>query len=236
MIRRDDGRSWHQGPSFEYRLSPKKVVVNVTGSSWTIKGLALAAAVVKILKESTRFPGENVLDFGAGSWLRYAQHIQKRMPGRDLYIVEYSEAFSEVGPAQLKRAMEDDVTFWRPSDFVQNTDVHFDLILLVNVLNTVPEEKHRESMFQTLAKRLNPRGWLVVYQRIWAASENPPGAIEYTDGWLVPQKHHDYFTFRGKTGKRWFNEQAEKARLRNVTTKAKITSSNTLLRVWEKPF
>jgi hypothetical protein len=75
----------------------------------------------------------------------------------------------------------------------------------------------------------------MVYQRIWAETENPKGAIPYSDGWLIPQTHYSYYTYRAHTGHRWFNEQAAAAKLWPKST-FELSSSNTLLRLWEKPF
>lgn len=235
-IKRVDGRAWYQGPRFEYQASPKAISVNVVGSSWTIKGVALANAVVDVLTEFRKTPGHAVLDFGAGTWLRYVDCIRRLLPTRDLYAVEYGEAFEREEPAAGRRALEADVTFLRPSDFLKDKTT-FDLILCVNVLNVIPEEPHRRAIFQKLVQRLNPRGRLVVYQRIWPAYDNPPEAIPYgDDGWFVPQPRYDYFTYRAGTGALWFRDRAKEAGLREASTKAEISASNTFFRVWEKPF
>lgn len=234
MIGRADSRAWHQGPEFIYRGSGK-ITINVTGSSWTIRGLDVAEAVVAVLTKHKKLGGTTILDFGAGSWLRYEKRIYRMFPARELFVVEYEEAFHEEALAERK-GMENDVTFWRPVDFVQHKKQRFDLALLINVLNTIPEESHRRSAFAAVADRLNPRGWLVLYQRIWAERENPKDAIEYGEGWIVPQPRYGYCTYRARTGARWFNQQAQEAELRSVDTGVELSSSNTLLRVWEKPF
>ena len=156
------------------------------------------------------------------------------MPDRELYAVEYAEAFHDDASA-LKEQFVNDLELWRPVDFVKQKERRFDLVLVVNVLNTIPEEAHRQSVFATLAGRLNPNGWLLVYQRIWAESENPTGAIEYGDGWLIPQPHHSYYTYRACTGNRWFTKAAAALGLRELPT-AESSSSNVILRLWEKPF
>jgi hypothetical protein len=109
-------------------------------------------------------------------------------------------------------------------------------VLAVNVLNTMPEESHQREAFAALSKRLNPLGKLIIYQRIWAESENPKGARAYGEGWMVPQNRHPHHTYRGKTGARWFNERAKELGLKVVALRTEISSSNTLLRVWERPF
>jgi hypothetical protein len=232
-IQRLDKRFWYSGPRFDYRAAGKKLTVNVVGSSWPIRGLALAQAVCDVLRECH---GEKVLDFGAGSWLRYVEHIRHKLPTRDVYAVEFDEAFRG-DSADLKRRFQSDVTFWTPSSFKKQHDQKFDLILLINVLNTMPEEEHQRQVFKCLSERLNPLGWLVVYQRVWTEGENPAGALPYGDGWLIPQTNYNYYTYRAKTGAKWFNARAAACRLKSVTTKAeaKISSRNTLFRVWEKP-
>jgi len=187
-VKRDDGRSWYQGPVFEYRASSKPIVVNVAGSSWPLSGINLAKYVVSILKDFRELPGTTIVDFGAGSWLRYARRIQRLMGDRNLYVVEYSEAYHGKA-AEVRRKLEPHATFWSPAEFAKDKKQRFDLAILVNVLNTIPEETHRRSVFQALAARLNPRGRLVVYQRMWVESENPKGALAYGDGWMVPQSN-----------------------------------------------
>src|SRR5437870_11904328 len=100
----------------------------------------------------------------------------------------------------------------------------------------MPEEDHRRQVFAFLSGLLNPLGRLVVYQRIWVESENPPGALIYGEGWLIPQSKYGYYTYRAKTGAKWFTAQAAANKLKPVITKTEISSSNTLLRAWEKPF
>jgi SAM-dependent methyltransferase len=230
-------RSWHKGPLFSYRYAGKKVAVNVVGSSWPISGVRTAKAVCDVLDEFKikRPNGYKVLDFGAGSWLRYVPEVLLRLSQLEVHAVEFDEAFHG-GAAMSKQQFQNDVTFWTPKSFVEERELTFDLILLINVFNTMPEEVHRRKLFKCLSQRLNPLGWLVVYQRKWDKSENPPGALPYGDGWLIPQPDYDYYTYRAKTGATWFNAQAAKCELRLAETETVITSSNTLLRVWEKKF
>jgi spermidine synthase len=132
-----------------------------------------------------------------------------------------------------KRLFLGDISFYSPASFVGEDD-KYDLILLINVLNTIPEEEHRRQVFDHLARRLNPTGWLLVYQRIWSSADKPVDKLPYMDGWLVPQTRYDYYTYRAKTGAIWFNLRAEACGLKAVRIKTRITSNNTLLRVWEK--
>lgn len=234
-VSRRDRRDWHEGPIFEYRAAGKKIRVNVTGSSWPIRGLEPAHAVRDVLREFRKLPGQRVLDFGAGSWLRYVNCVQKLLSTREVYAVEFDEAFRD-DALQVRRQHEADVTFWAPGRFASMRTGKFDLIILVNVLNTMPEEHHQHEVFSFLSNVLNPLGWLVVYQRIWVESENPSGAFQYGDGWLVPQARFNHYTYRAKTGAKWFNQRADECKLKPVDIKTDISSSNTLLRVWEKRF
>jgi hypothetical protein len=194
----------------------------------------LADAVLKVMDKRKELGG-TILDFGAGSWLRYTKRVQGTYSGQELYAVEYEEAFHDKAK-MLRDSMQNDVTFWRPFDFVMQKKQRFDLALLINVLNTIPEESQRQSIFKAVADRLNPLGWLVVYQRNWSESDKPDGALEYTDGWMVRQQDGSY-TYRARTGARWFNDQARECKLRDVQKGiAPPSSNNALLRVWEKPF
>jgi hypothetical protein len=234
-IRRDDKRNWHQGPFFDYLDARSKITVNVTISSWPIQGLKVAKAVRGILREFTKRGGGNrVLDFGAGSWLRYEDSVSDILPAPDIYAVEFDQAFHD-DSEKLKNQLKNSVTFWPPGFFLQQSK-KFDLILLINVLNTIPEEGHQLGVFKYLSQRLNPLGWLVLYQRVWAVTDNPPGALAYGNGWFIPQPNYNCYTYRASTGAKWFNARAEEYQLNVVPTKTRIKSSNTLLRVWEKPF
>lgn len=240
------GKRWYQGPKFEYRLKypgkDKNVTVDVTRSA-PRGNLALNAQMIQTLKEFFVGPGENVLDFGAGAWLRYITMINKTMSRRplELYVVEYEEAFknrsSGVQPVvtNLRKTFNQYAIFQTPEKFASRAKrgTCFDLILLINVLNTIPEEDHRAVIFRTLAKRLNPLGWLVVDQRIWVKSENPE-APKYGDGWIIEQPN--YCTYRAGTGATWFNNMAREAKLVVFPLLIKHNAHNTFFRVWQKPF
>jgi hypothetical protein len=232
-------RPWYDGPQFQYHTAGKKLTVNVAGSSWRIQGLALSRPVCDVLREFKHAkPGENaVLDFGAGSWLRYVKYLANNLPAADVHAAEFEDAFH--GDAANERTrLQPGFTFWTPRSLKAERRRKFDLILLVNVLNTVPEEEHRRVVFAWLSQRLKPLGWIVVYQRVWAESENPSGALPYDDGWVVPQPNCDYYTYRAKTGAKWFAAEARACGLRYYPTQAEevFKSGNTLFRVWEKPF
>jgi hypothetical protein len=230
---------WYEGPRLDYRAAGNKVTVNVAGSSWSLSGVELAQPVTDVLREfkEKKRGDNNVLDFGAGSWLRYVTCVRDMLPTRSVHAVEFDEAFHDQS-ANSKTAFKGDVTFWTPKYFSQRVNPKFDLILLVNVLNTMPEEEHRREVFTCLSHRLNPLGWLMVYQRKWHESENRDGALPYGDGWLTPQANYPYYTYRASTGAIWFNAQAAACGLKPIETKAEatISSGNTFFRVWRKPF
>jgi hypothetical protein len=232
-------RTWYSGPKFQYHTAGKKLTVNVAGSSWRIGGLPLSNPVRSVLGEFNEVkPGENaVLDFGAGSWLRYVRFVTDNLPTADVHAVEFEDAFHD-DALNVRTCLQPRFTFWTPRSFKTDRRKKFDLILLVNVLNTIPEDEHRRAVFAYLSQRLNPLGWMVVYQRVWVESENPPGALPYDDGWVVPQPSCDYYTYRAKTGAKWFAAQAQACGLRyyRTQTEQKFKAGNTLFRAWEKPF
>lgn len=236
MTDRDDNLQWYQGPFFRYRRGKQAISVNVAHSSWPIRGLATTKAVLSVFKEfkATASGGLHVLDFGAGSWLRYVRPLQRGLPSPNVYAVEFDEAFRD-GAKEVREVHEPHMTLWTPSKFRKETRC-FDLIVAINVLNTIPEDSHQRAIFKILSRRLNPLGKLFVYQRIWAKNENPDGSIPYGDGWIIPQSNHPHHTYHGKTGARWFAEQSEENRLRAMPLETRITSSNTFIRAWEKPF
>ena len=234
--RRTDERAWHQGPFFSYRGS-KNITVDVTGSSRPIRGLKLASPVVTVIKETKKLPDGKILDFGSGAWSRYLDCMRELVPDRDVYAVEYEEAFEGEEATAVKRDLANHVTFWRPIDFVRAKKVKFDLILLVSVLNVIPDEGHRRSILQSLAARLNPRGRLLIYQRIWPDYDAPETAISNgEDGWFIPQSKPETYTYRAATNKSWCTKVAEGAGLKRATTKASISASNTVLQLWERPY
>ena len=128
-IRRLDERLWHEGPLFSYRAAGNKMAVNVAGSSWPIRGLAPAQAVCDVLREFKKLESNKVLDFGAGSWLRYVPQIRTILPTREVDVVEFDEAFRNES-AELKRGFEANITFWTPRSFAKKCRQKFDLILL----------------------------------------------------------------------------------------------------------
>jgi hypothetical protein len=218
------------------------MMVDVTRSAPHGK-LALSMQVIQTLNKFMAGPGERVLDFGAGAWLRYVKEINKTMNHRpiELYVVEYEEAFQDRSQnaqsvvTKLRNTLNQYATFWTPEKFASRAmrGTHFDLILLINVLNTIPEEEHRADIFRTLAKRLRPMGWLFVEQRMWVKSENPK-APKYGDGWIIEQLSCS--TYHAGTGARWFSNMAKEAKLEVLDLGIKPKSHNTLFRVWEKPF
>lgn len=237
MIQRADSLRWYEGPIYRYKHRNATLSVNVAHSSWPIRGLAITKAVVKALKEfkKTAPGGPHVLDFGAGSWLRYLAPLRRELPAPNLYAVEFEEAFRDAAK-ETREAHAPNVTIWTPSRF-RKEERKYDLIVAINVLNTMPEQDHQRDAFAALATRLNPMGKLFVYQRIWAKGESEDaGGIPYGEGWLVPQSNHPHHTYRGRVGATWFKAQAERHKLRVISLETTITSSNTFMRAWEKPF
>lgn len=235
-IKRTHRLSWHQGPRFSYSVAKKKFNVNVVGSSWPIHGVPLAKPIRDVLEEFKYLGRDQILDFGAGSWLRYVSYIRKKYRTFEVYAVEFDEAFHGMA-STLKATFSSHVTFWTPSSF-ENQRGNFDLILLVNVLNTIPEDEHQREVFKCLSENLSPSGWMVVYQRIWTKGENPSGALPYGNGWFIPQSQYGYYTYRSATGASWFKAQAKACGLNHIMSHAeeKFASNNTLFKVWEKQF
>jgi cyclopropane fatty-acyl-phospholipid synthase-like methyltransferase len=199
--------------------------------------MAATKAVLSVFKEfkKTASAGCHVLDFGAGAWLRYVAHLRKGLPSPNVYAVEFDEAFQGEA-AEVREGEAANITFWTPRQF-RKASQRFDLIVAINVLNTIPEEEHQREVFKVLAARLNPLGKMFVYQRIWAKGESESaGGTAYGEGWIMPQSNHPHHTFHGKTGANWFKQQAEENGLRVIPLETKLTSNNTFIRAWEKPF
>jgi hypothetical protein len=229
---------WFEGPDFSYVLSaprqkPVPITVHVPASSWPLHG-RLSSPVLGVIAKAE---GTRWLDFGAGSWLWYSQHVLETYPAREVVAVEYASAFRGKARA-LREDLEKRITLWTPDVFRKKKNPSYGLILLVNVLNTIPVLQHREQIFETVARRLNPQGLLVVYQRVWTSSDNRAGAAipHGDDGWFFNIQHQNYYTYRAKTGAQWFTAQASKNGLKVIDPGVHFTSNNTVLKVWEKPF
>jgi len=232
-------KSWYNGPDFVYRKREGRkretLTVHVTASASPLKAVPLSSPVLSLIEKASQkqVAVSRTLDFGAGCWLRYVEPILTKLPETELHVVEYEEAFSGSAAATYL-GLKSRFTHWSPGEFA-DVDESFDLILVVNVLNTIPETLHHQQIFRFLSKRLNPLGWLAVYQRVWAQNDNLPTAIPYGEGWIIPLQRQDACTYRAKTGAQWFNAEARGARLRPLQLGIPMTSGNTIFKVWEKP-
>ncbi len=238
-MKRADSKDWFEGPQFSYkprgsRSDRKAVSVLVTESSWPLAGVRLNKAVEELISKLKQRRCSRVLDLGAGAWLRYSLPLARELDGVEIKAVEYEEAFRGRASEQRK-ALPPLLSVVTPRQLVRAKKELFDAILLVNVLNVIPEEEHRRDVFQWAAKHLTPVGWLAVCQRVWVSAENGPGAIEYGEGWFVPHRSPSVYTYRAKTGHQWFRSQAKTAGLKPINLGISISANNTLFGVWEKP-
>jgi len=119
--------------------------------------------------------------------------------GFEVTAVEYENAFKRPVAAKnctaAKRFRHFNDLVW-PHDFLRSKE-KYDLVLLVFVLQTIPEKKERDAILQEIAKKLDRRG----PRRMYYASRfgdkldsDKPHAFK--DGWIrkLDQKHQTFYT------------------------------------------
>ncbi|VVB77497.1 Uncharacterised protein [uncultured archaeon] len=188
-----DGRSVEnnpKGPVYKVAIkdgpgSPKDILIDVTKSEphWSRPGKDLE----KVLRETLRMDGVgDVLDFGAGK-LRNDPFVLAN--GKSVCAVEFEEAsFSETTKANLAICKRHKERFRLiDPDKLQSDRRKFDLVLLINVVPTMPLLNERLEVLRMLGDKLRDGKYLLwfaqqegKYRKIREAGRN-----ECADGiWL----------------------------------------------------
>ena len=152
-------RKW-ESPLYEFQLTNRKVVVNVTRScpSFSVPTPGVSDIAAELRKEGRR----RVLDFGAGK-LRNTLFLLKLKAGFKVWAVEYKDCFeTPAGEERLEKAQNYKGFFLKkwPHEFL-GSDFEVDAVLLINVANVVPDEADRKRIVAESAARLKRGGWFL---------------------------------------------------------------------------
>jgi SAM-dependent methyltransferase len=157
-------KNWDD-PYYKYLITKKKrpITIDVTKSAPNFEVPAPGVRDVAAIFKELGF--RNIFDFGAGK-LRNTLYLLSE--GFKVWAVEFKEALGT--PAgqtrlQLAQAFNPESSQKRffyleyPKDFL-NFNKTLDAVLLINVVNIVPEESDRKKILDELAKRIKPGGLL----------------------------------------------------------------------------
>jgi len=179
-----DNQNW-KSPYYKYIITKrkKKVTINVTSSipsfNIPIKGLSDVVAEFKKRKFKT------IIDFGAGKLRNTMYLLQENFK---VYSVEFKEAFST---PNAKERLEEARSFKNffflkyPKDFLDFNKMA-DAIIMVNVVNIVPEESERKKILRECAIRLKHNGLLLLMTQ-YGEPHYRPGVtkrLKLNDGWI----------------------------------------------------
>ena len=136
--------------------SGKQFKVDVTSSiaPSLSSNTGLVDSVISWMKEHNC---RRILDFGAGA-LRHSLPLLRA--GFEVTAVEYENAFKRPVASKKRAAAQRFAHFedlvW-PHDFLKSRE-KYDVVILVFVLQTVPEKKERDTILKEIAKRLDRNG------------------------------------------------------------------------------
>jgi SAM-dependent methyltransferase len=137
-----------------------------------------------------------ILDFGAGA-LRHSLPLLRA--GFEVTVVEYENAFKRPVAAKKRAAAKRFNHFaglvW-PHDFIRSKE-KYDVVLLVFVLQTVPEKSERNRILYEIAKKLDPDGpRRIYYASRFGDKTEADKAHAYRDGWIrkLDNEHQTFYT------------------------------------------
>jgi len=189
-----------KSPIYRFNLPSRPIVVNVTRSCPPFA--KPAPAVSDIAAELRRDGRKRVLDFGAGK-LRNTLFLLSLKAGFKVWAVEYKDCFETLrGTERLNEAKgynKDDKRFFLkkwPDEFLQSNFV-VDAVLLINVVNVVPQVSVRRRIVEECTKRLRKGGWFLWLSQ-FGEPNNRPGATDRLrgpdNGWFyyLDKTHQTY--------------------------------------------
>lgn len=179
-----DNQNW-ESPYYKYIITKrkKKVTIKVTSSiprfDIPIKGLSDVATEFKKHKFKT------IIDFGAGKLRNTMYLLQENFK---VYSVEFKEAFNT---PKAKERLEEARSFKNffflkyPRDFLDFNKI-VDAVIIVNVLNIVPEESERKKILRECAIRLKSNGLLFLVTQYGEPRYKPNTTkrLKLNDGWI----------------------------------------------------
>lgn len=185
-------KDWND-PYFKYKLPKRGIVIDVTASiprfENEIDGLS------DVVAEFDKRKFNKVCDFGAGK-LRNCLYLLKK--GFKVWAVEFEEAFdTPIAQKRREKALGYKGFFELkyPKEFLNFSEM-FDAVIIVNVVNIVPEERHRKKILNECADRLKSGG-LLLWMTQYGEPNYKPGAtnrLRLNDGWCY-NLHLKYQTF-----------------------------------------
>jgi len=181
-------KSW-QNPIYKgITNGGKSFIVEVTES--IAPGLPHNSALINHLIPWLKDRGyKKILDFGAGA-LRHTLPLLDA--GFEVTAVEYQEAFNKsIAKNNLEIAKTKgnfNELIW-PKDFISSTE-KYDIILLIYVLQTIPEKEDREQILNEIKRKLDNYGpKRVYYASRYGDSIDLKDEDRFKDGWIKKLKN-----------------------------------------------
>jgi len=172
----------------------QEVLIDVTGSAPTMKipGTQLESTFKRLLK-GRKANNTKILDLGAAK-LRNTVYLLKK--GYSVNSCEYEDLFQRMGQAVdfLEKA-EKYKNFKKlvyPSEFLKN-DEKFDVILLINVINIMPDPNERFILLKRCRELLKENGILLWYTQ--HGTYDPKQAFGLLNDGLITGKGRKYHMF-----------------------------------------
>ena len=183
-----------KSPYYRYTSQRRSIVVDVTGSIPNFTGEIDGLSDVEAEFKSRKFT--KILDFGAGK-LRNTRYLLRK--GYRVWAVEFKEGYDTPKAEQIfgQTQKKYDKFFFLeyPCSFLQFKG-EFDAVLLINVVNIVPQPEDRKKILVECAKRLK-RGGLLFWMTQYGEPHYRPGVtkrLSLNDGWCY-NLHKTYQTF-----------------------------------------
>lgn len=176
-------RGW-KDPFYQYELPKRKLVIDVTRS---IPPHTNEMDCLSDVEANYFHPRgvKKVLDFGAGK-LRNARYLLKK--GYRVWAVEYKEARETPAGTRIYAAVErkyPKFLFLQYPDEFLGFHEEADAVMLINVVNVVPEESDRKKILRECVRRLKSGGLLLWMTQYGQVSYGPGYAdrLRVNDGW-----------------------------------------------------
>jgi len=186
-------RNW-DNPYYKYKLARREIIIDVTGSIPRFEGEVdgLGDVVAEFRKRGFK----KICDFGAGKFRNSLYLLKNKYK---VWAVEFKEAFETPHAQKMKKRAETHKNLFilqYPNEFLGCKET-FDAVILINVVNIIPEKRHREKVLIECSERLRKRGLI-----LWMTQHGEPnykaGAadrLRLNDGWCysLSQKYKTFY-------------------------------------------
>jgi 2-polyprenyl-3-methyl-5-hydroxy-6-metoxy-1,4-benzoquinol methylase len=169
-------------PYFRYRIPKREIIVDVTASIPNFENEV--DALGDVVAEFQRRKYNKICDFGAGKLRNTLFLLKKKFR---VWAVEFEEAFDTPAAQKMRKKARDHGGFFElkyPREFLHFSET-FDAVLLINVINIVPEKSHRVKILDECADRLKSGGLM-----FWMTQHGEPHykagvakRLSLNDGW-----------------------------------------------------